>query len=260
MQNNRPNTPNSNQRSRYAKRSYLPPTRRPNFGRSSKVKLITPVSKEIPSPSILVAQPPSFNKPPIKSQTSRTANSSPIRTAIKGITSKDHAVKNRLKIPKFSLKTFIVISAILLLFGGGFWLVNRDKIGVLSDQDTVIQPNFDALKTTSEDGGSKEAVFDPEKEIYTYQDQLEGNIITITQQPMPDDIKNDTEGIKKLALSLTGAVSIDRLNTNKGVLHLTQEENGSQRGVLGYNDLLLFLTSNQKISAPAWVDYVNGLQ
>lgn len=173
------------------------------------------------------------------------------------------------KLAKERYKLTIGLGVLLLVAGSYITLAQSLKVAdsdaetsstaeVLSEQTVVNeQPVFDAVVPVATD--INQARVDEEKGTYTFQDLLAGALITVSQQPLPEDVKNEADGIKKLASSLLNVVSIDQLNTQNGAMYLAKLESGGQRAVLSHGELLIFIESSEIIPITPWIDYVNQL-
>lgn len=178
-------------------------------------------------------------------------------------------LKNRLLLPprtflqnhKLSRVTIISLISLVLIGGVAVRVLQKDNDGksdVLSDTNNQ-SPDFTTLAPTDQ-SGLKDVRVDSQRDVVTFQDELAGGIITVSQQPMPADVSKSADGVAKLALSLSDKSTIDQISTDKGVIYIARAETGRQTVVFGFSELLIFITANHTIDNQSWADYINNLK
>lgn len=178
-------------------------------------------------------------------------------------------IKNQLLLPfsnflqKHKLVRVSIISLVLLIAVGGAAMRvlknnNDADNGVLSDINNQ-NPDFTTLSPPDQ-SGVKDVRVDSERDSVSFQDELSGGLITVSQQPMPEDVSKSADGVAKLALSLNDKSTIDQVSTNKGVIYVARAEAGRQTVIFGFMELLIFITANHTVDNQSWADYVNNLK
>lgn len=186
-----------------------------------------------------------------------------LRQRLLKITKSWRGVRNRSRrlFARKAVKIALVGVFSLVLVGGvTLRVIDRLSKGdreVLGTDDNSTPPDFTTLQP---DGGFDESRFDPTLRVATYQDELEGGVITISQQPMPSDVANSQDGVAKLALSLQDKQTIDQVVTHKGVAYVARTSSGHQTVIFSHLDLLIFVTGSHPITNQVWADYINSLR
>lgn len=120
-----------------------------------------------------------------------------------------------------------------------------------------IPKSFAELKPESSQNVTNER-YDESRGFYTFNDKHKGGNVTVTEQPLPDNVRDNTEKGKQLAQSV-GAT--DDYETTHGMLYLTlSDTKKAQRAVLIHRQLLIFIQSTEPLDPTSWVDYVQSLQ
>jgi len=100
--------------------------------------------------------------------------------------------------------------------------------------------------------------YDANRGYYAFNDRYKGGNVTVTEQQLPDNVRDNAEKGKELAQSV-GAT--DDYETTQGMLYLTlSDTKTAQRAVLLHRQLLIFIQSTEPMAPTAWVDYVQSLQ
>jgi hypothetical protein len=92
--------------------------------------------------------------------------------------------------------------------------------------------------------------------VFAYKDTLFGVLITVSQQPLPSNLKTDSE-LAKLAeqFGATEKVAINNLTAYIGT-----SIKGPQSVILAKSGLLLLIKSDSKLDNQQWGDYIESLQ
>lgn len=160
-------------------------------------------------------------------------------------------------------KKLVLVTASVVIVGlVGFkvvpGLISRltgDGSGILGSS-TDGEPSFPVLQPEA----SESTVFDDEVGVAITRDQINGVAITISQQVLPEDIKNGTNSVDKLALSLDDKASIDRLETDKGQIYIVKTTANTNTVLFAHEDRLIFIRSIAILDHQDWVAYVNALR
>lgn len=121
---------------------------------------------------------------------------------------------------------------------------------------------FDLLFSPLKSAGSTDIVLlsPPENDpVYAYNDEYEGAILKISQQQLPDAVRDDpVEGLKSIAESFNAT---DTIRINRDIIyHGYTERNGGVQSIIFVKDeLLVFIASSQRLSDDAWAVYISTL-
>ncbi len=120
-----------------------------------------------------------------------------------------------------------------------------------------IPKSFAELKPEEARNVSNER-YDASKGFYTFNDRYKSANITVSEQPLPDTVRDSPEKGKELAKSV-GA--LEDFDTTNGTMYLTlSDAKTSQRAVVLHRQLLIFIQSTEPLDAVSWVDYVQSLE
>lgn len=160
--------------------------------------------------------------------------------------------------PKKQLITGSVLVFAVLLTFGLIISYNGSRSDVLSDN---INPDieYDTLESVN-DSVESTRVYNDELGIYNFTETIDSVPITVTQQALPDDLVNDEFGLEKLALSLTNKISINQLETDKGLMYVATNEDNTQTAIFANETILMFITAEKVISSQSWIDYIKSLE
>ena len=112
------------------------------------------------------------------------------------------------------------------------------------------------------DGDASEAngtvKYDATKKVVNYQDDIGGVAITISQQPLPSNFKDDTEAkVKKLAEDFAATKTIATANPTA---YVGTSAKGPQTVIFSKKDLLVFIQSTKEIDDKDWAEYITNLK
>ena len=94
--------------------------------------------------------------------------------------------------------------------------------------------------------------------VFAYADKLAGITITISEQPLPENMKSNTEeGINKLANDFSAG---ETLKVDGNTVHIGTSAKGPQSVIFANNGLLILIKSTSKIDNKAWASYISSLQ
>jgi len=162
----------------------------------------------------------------------------------------------RVKLLKVGLISAVVSLALIRLVPGIYSNLTGER-DILGDTESI-SPDFDTLAPSG--GQPADAVFDQEVGVAIFRDDIGGLAATISQQPLPADIKDDPAGVEKLAQSLSDTSSIVRHETNKGLVYIVTSTTDTETALFKHQELLISIRSAGQPDAQSWVDYVNALQ
>lgn len=103
-----------------------------------------------------------------------------------------------------------------------------------------------------------EVRYDAERKVVNFRDSIGGVEITISQQPLPEGLKEDTENkVKKLAADFSAT---KELTTANPTAYLGTSVKGPQTVIFSKKDLLVFIQSAKTIDDHDWAEYITNLQ
>lgn len=159
----------------------------------------------------------------------------------------------QLAISSSVLATVLVVGVIALFAHGG--KSDTGNKGVLSASDQ--KPNFATL-TPSDTAKASLQKYDSRRKVATFTDSIGGVDITVSQQPLPDAFKKDTDAqVKKLA---EGFSANEVLSTANPTAYLGTDVKGPQTVIFSKNGLLVFILSTKEIDKHDWAEYITNLK
>ena len=103
------------------------------------------------------------------------------------------------------------------------------------------------------------AQYDNKKQLYKYNDEYKGVSLTISQQPIPDQLRDNPAKIADIAKTSISATE-KILTTNGDAYIVTDEKTNTQRLVLVHRQLLVFIQSYDRLDNVDWLVYIQNLQ
>ena len=129
-----------------------------------------------------------------------------------------------------------------------------------SEQTLSNAPVYSPLTPeTVTNGQVSGAQYDNKKQLYKYNDEYKGVSLTISQQPIPDQLRDDPAKIADIAKTSINATEIIR-TTNGDAYIVTDEKTNTQRVVLVHRQLLVFIQSYDRLENVDWLVYIQNLQ
>ena len=189
---------------------------------------------------------------PVVTPTQQSTPSIPIEQEQK------HTASSRVRRILLYKRTLIIVS-IIVVAGTGFFAVKalhpEAKEVTTAPTYQTVMPN---KKSISELGGWKR-ISPPEKDpVFAYADTI-GNVpVSISQQPLPESFKNNTDAqVAELAKKFNATTKIEAGDT---AVYIGTSAKGPQSAILAKADLLIMIKSEKKIANTAWADYAKSLQ
>ncbi len=94
--------------------------------------------------------------------------------------------------------------------------------------------------------------------VFVYVDYIGDTRINVSQQPLPEDFKTDTDmKVEELAVDFKAT---EKITVNNLVVHIASSAQGPQTAIFTKNDLLILARSNVTLSNDTWISYINSLQ
>lgn len=131
---------------------------------------------------------------------------------------------------------------------------------VLADKTSAVKIDFKPLLpngSADQAPTSKTALDGQGRPIFTFTDKIGATDLTITEQPLPESLKPDTDTkLEKMAkdLYLTEVIS-----TANPKAYMGTSIKGPQTVIFAKDGLLVFIQSQAKIDKDQWADYVTRL-
>ena len=129
---------------------------------------------------------------------------------------------------------------------------------VLSSSDQKASFEYSLPTGAGSDVKPDEVRYDAQKKVVNFTDSIGGVDITISQQPLPDDFKNDTaEKVKKLAEGFSATKTVTTANPTA---YIGTSVKGPQTVIFSKKDLLVFIQSTKQIDDHDWAEYITNLK
>lgn len=94
--------------------------------------------------------------------------------------------------------------------------------------------------------------------VYAYADKIGDVAITVSEQPLPDSLKEDvTTGVSLLA---RGFNANEKITIGDNSVYIGTSGEGPQSVIFSKKDLLILIKSTDKINNDLWVNYINSMQ
>lgn len=119
-----------------------------------------------------------------------------------------------------------------------------------------LEPATDSVATSH----IQNVQYDSARQLYKYNDTYLGISLTVSQQPLPDNLRNSPDALKTLAASI-GANEM--VTTTNGTVYISTSKESkltTQRLVFASKQILVFIQANGVLKNPEWVKYVQALQ
>lgn len=123
-------------------------------------------------------------------------------------------------------------------------------------------PNYKTLlpagKTIIQLGGWTRVSPSNSNPVYAFVDKIGDIPINVSQQPLPDNFKSDTnEQIASLAADFRAE---EKITIGSTTVYLGTSAKGPQSAIFTKNNLLILIKSSVKINNDKWSSYINSLQ
>lgn len=120
------------------------------------------------------------------------------------------------------------------------------------------EPTYAPIEPQKTGGQVRGVQYDPEKKLYKFNDTYGGVELTVSQQPLPDDLRANPEKVKTLA---GGIGSNEMVETTIGNAYIsTDEKLTTQRIVFATRHLLVFIQADGILKGVDWVNYIQSLE
>lgn len=194
-----------------------------------------------------------------------------LKVAPKSTKRQDRAITINLAIPKVKLpkihipwlrvsKWAIGIGVVALVVVGTPHLLQyrAQKAKQAATNQQTSTPSYAPLKPANEGGSVAGAGYDGKRQMYKYDDVYNGVTMTISQQPLPDNLRANPKDIQKIAQSIGAKEKV--VTTNGDAYISTDDKTATQRVVVAHRQLLIFIQSSKSMSNADWVAYIQKLE
>lgn len=153
-----------------------------------------------------------------------------------------------------SICAAVVIVALIALFVWSPW---RTSPGT-----PTITPSFSALlpkdTTISKLGGWRKLASPDGTTAYVYSDSIDGTSISVSQQSLPDSLK-DSDGTKLADMAKSfNATKVMTAGATK--VYIGTSASGPQSVIFSKNDILVMIKSAAVIKDASWTSYITSLR
>lgn len=126
-------------------------------------------------------------------------------------------------------------------------------------------PKFNTVlpagKSIADYGGWTRISPDGRVPVYAYADKLNNVPIRVSQQELPENLSgNDEEAAKGVQELAEGFKANQKLTVGSTTVFIGSSAKGPQSVIFAKNELLILITSDQKIDNDHWTTYINSLQ
>lgn len=151
------------------------------------------------------------------------------------------------------ISAILIVAVIAALFIWSPWRA--------SPQTPSITPPFSALlpkDTTIEKlGGWKKLASPDGTTAYVYSDTIDGTSISVSQQSLPDSLK-DSDGTK-LADMAKSFNATKTMTARAAKVYIGTSASGPQSVIFSENNILVLIKSTAVIKDASWMSYINSL-
>jgi hypothetical protein len=118
------------------------------------------------------------------------------------------------------------------------------------------EPSFLPLLPAAEESSATH--YDAKRNLVSYTTSFSGSRITVSQQPIPENFKGDSNALSKAAEKISAT---QRVDTDRGPVYMyTNDKNGEQLAVHAGEGVLLFIRTDTALNESAWKSFIEQLQ
>lgn len=126
---------------------------------------------------------------------------------------------------------------------------------------TIKKPEYQTVlpkgKTINELGGWKRVSPPKDTPIFAFTDTIDGIPVSVTEQPLPQSFKTDTDNqVADLAKKFNATDKIDAAGTP---VYIGTSVKGPQSVIFASGNLLILIKSEKKVSDMSWATYAQSL-
>lgn len=139
------------------------------------------------------------------------------------------------------------------LVGGDASAAARLKKGN-PEYNTILPAN----KTIEQLGGWTRISPPDRNPVFAYVDRVGNATLSVSQQPLPDNLKGDTTTqVTELA---QGFKATEKFSSGSTTVHIGSSADGPQSIIFSKNNLLILIKSSARLDNNLWAEYVNSLR
>lgn len=165
--------------------------------------------------------------------------------------------------------SIVTITCIITVSIAAYFFPNQKSTNITKNQPiftttklTTGNPKYEttlpAGKTIGSLGGWKRISPESADPVYAYSDKINNISIAVSQQPLPENFKeNTTAQIEKMATSFN---AMDKVTVGGNHIYIGTSGDGPQSVIFTKKDLLILIKSTSRISDNDWVKYITSLE
>jgi hypothetical protein len=154
--------------------------------------------------------------------------------------------------------SIVVITVIaVLVIGIMLWTSQHNQ-----NNQKKVTPSFETVqpsgKTVDQVGGWSLVSPENSAPVYAYADMIDGVKITVSEQMLPGEFKDNTPSkVEELAKKFNATTKLE--GDKSQIFYLGTSAKGPQSVILAKNNLLILIKSDKNIADSAWKKYINSL-
>lgn len=164
----------------------------------------------------------------------------------------------------------IAVASVIAIISvtSGFYIKNKffdpkvdpNKVTIQSmaakkpEYKTIIPSN----KTIVELGGWKRISPPDRSAVFAYVDKIDGVQINVSEQPLPEEFKENT--VTQVELLAKGFKADEKVTVGSTEVFIGTSIKGPQSVIFAKNDLLILIKSTAKIDSKSWAAYIGSLE
>jgi hypothetical protein len=151
-----------------------------------------------------------------------------------------------------------VIVGIVLIGGFIAGVITFQQVSNSREQTITNNPTYQTIIPTSK-SISWDRISPPGNDpVYAYPDSLDGVAISVSEQPLPQSFKTNTDSqVSQLA---KGYNATDTIAVGNDKVYIGTSVKGPQSLIFTKSNLLILIKSQQKIADASWKTYIASLQ
>lgn len=157
-------------------------------------------------------------------------------------------------------KKAVSLASVVIIIGAGAVVYLAAAHNKQADQTSSDTPTYTTITPADKTAGTVtwKRVSPPNSDpVFAYADKVDNVAIMVSQQPVPNNFKDDIDGkTAELAKGFGASTKIDAGDTTA---YLGTSSDGPQSVIFVKNNLLILMKSQTKISNDAWADYIKTL-
>lgn len=196
-----------------------------------------------------------------------------INIAVPSLAALRSRMKTSKKLPRPSRKTLAIggiVGAIVIIASGGYYLASHRPAAVTNGSQTSIPtaklqhgtpdyPTVLPVGKTIEDLGGWTRVSPPNANpVFAYVDHIGNTQINVSQQPLPEEFKSDTQ--QQTEQLAGGYKANEKIAVGDIPVHIGTSAKGPQSVIFNKDNLLVLIKSTAQLDNNQWAMYINSLK